>query len=112
MKQNTLKFSTLFFLLVLPFSLWAATSAEAYPTTFSDAGNIDRVDVAAGEIVIDDTLLLLPAKATVHRPSSSFSSSRDLRKGMKVGFSSNKINGKNTITEIWILPGNWGLSEQ
>ena len=111
MKQKTLTLSTLFFLLMLPFSPWAAATG-AYPTTFSETGNIDRVDAAAGEIVIDDTLISLPSTAKVHRPAKKFSYSRDLKEGMKVGFSSNKVNGKTVITEIWVLPGNWGFSEQ
>lgn len=105
MKQNRLTFSTLFFLLMLPFNLWAAAPpTNAYPTTFNDTGTIDRVDAEKGEIVIDDSLMLLPATTTVHRPSSRFSSNRDLRKGMKIGFSQDKVNGKKSITEIWVLP--------
>ncbi len=111
MKQKTIKFSTLFFLLMLPFSLWAAASTGAYPTTFANTGHIDRIDAAAGEIVINDTLISLPSSATVHRPSRKFSSSRDLKKGMKVGYSSHTENGKKTISELWLLPKNWGLSE-
>ncbi len=111
MIPKTLTFSILLFLLMLPFTLWAA-STGAYPTTFSHTGHIDRIDAATGEIVINDTLILLPTSTTVHRPARKFSSSRDLKKGMKVGFSSHTINGKKAIQEIWVFPSHWGLSEQ
>lgn len=110
MKKYPLKPAALAFLFVLSLGAAAAPLPDYYPQQFNRIGVIDRVDVGEGQIVIQDTLLLLSPGTAVHSPSRQFALPRELRKGMKIGYDLRKKDGKTTVTEIWILPDSHRLS--
>lgn len=74
-------------------------SAGIRPSTsseFSRAGTIDRIDIRAGEIVINDTLYELASNVSLHSGGASSS----LKNGMRIGFNT---NAQRQVTDIWQL---------
>lgn len=100
-------------LMLVSLSVPATTLPEYYPETFQTRGVIDRINIKSGEIVVNDNLARLSNNAKVHNLNTEFSTVQTLRKGMKIGFVMNSINGKRFVTEIWVLPNNYssGRSE-
>jgi len=106
MKHVLIQIKGLMLLTLFSLSVSAAALPDYYPKAFQMNGTIDRVDLKRGIIVINDMLWSLSMNVKVHSLNTEFSSIRTLRSGMKMGFTMNSINGKNQITEIWLLPNN------
>ena len=104
MKIFKLKLLALICMLGFALNAWADQLPGYYPEKFDNKGVIDRIDLSKNQVVIFDELMRFASITAVHSPNTQFASLRDLRQGMKVGFSTNNIGGKESISEVWILP--------
>jgi hypothetical protein len=78
---------------------------DYYPATFQRTGKIYTLGTSNITITGSSTGFSLSPNILVHSMSSEFLSKRDLKQGLEVGFSFVKgMDGKSTVTEIWILP--------
>ena len=102
MKKIIIGISLLLNLVIAPpaISVEAAGFSPSTTREFQRAGTIDRVDVRAGEIVINDTLYELARNVSLHSGGSS-----TLRTGMRVGFNT---NAQRQVTDIWKLSDQQG----
>ena len=84
---------------------WAADNLpKYYPDHFDRGGVIDRVDVGAGQIVINDMLYTLSSDTAVHTPATRFATPGDLRPGMTIGVRiARNLPGMRPVAEIWVL---------
>lgn len=103
----------LLYILPLASALFAATANSAslpehYPQDgFPVSGNLDRVDLASREIVINDMLFYLDNDVTLHSLSSESDSLGRLLPGTKIGAKFTMQGGKQIVTELWMLPGSY-----
>ncbi len=105
MKHMLLKTQGLILLLLLSFSVSAATLPSYYPKPLPPMiGKIDGINIKKGEIIIDDIPFKLSMNVKVHSLTTEFSSLQVLRNGMHIAHIMKNINGTFTIAEIWILP--------
>jgi hypothetical protein len=79
---------------------------EYYPEDgFEEVGIVDRVDPAAREIVLNDSLYVLPDYVSVHSLTEKLGSAQWLRKGTEVGFRTRPgERGYEVVVEVWLLP--------
>ena len=83
----------------------SAASARQLFAAPSENGKIERLDLKAGELVIDDTLFKLSANVTVYTSGGFQTTANSLRKGMRVAFNvAEDGNGARFVSAIWILP--------
>jgi hypothetical protein len=86
----------------------ATTLPDYYPPAFRVWGVLDRLDIAGGMAVINDTQMTISANVHVYTPSSRFASVHALQPGSKVGISmSGGGNQPPMITDIWVLPDDY-----
>jgi len=90
-------------LLVLPPTILAGGLPDYYPEHFDRWGVIDRLDLNAQEIIIDDVMMHFAIGTKTHTLNTEFSMLQSLGKGMKVGVRFASRN-RGLIEEIWVLP--------
>ncbi len=106
MKPYNLKLTALLFLLTTPFNIYADSLPSGISITLGNMGSIDRINVAKGEIVINDMHMLLSSTIKIHSPTKKISTRRELQQGMKINFKSAIVGQKIMVTEMWVLPNN------
>ncbi|MFQ5760414.1 MAG: hypothetical protein ACE5HM_05505 [Acidiferrobacterales bacterium] len=87
----------------------SAALSAALPSFAADLeeGNIDRVDIKSGEIVIDDSYFVLPTSVRVYALNGTPASASSLTKGMTIGYgTAADASGQSAVTNIVILSGN------
>jgi hypothetical protein len=98
----------LFGVIVLAATLPSAIVASAAPARLlfaapSENGKIERLDLKAGELVIDDTLFKLSTSVAVYTDRGFQTTADSLRKGMRVAFNVAEDGGARFVSAIWIL---------
>lgn len=100
-------------LLVFTGAVAAGGLPAHYPESFQQTGAIDRIDLAAGEIVVGDQLYRITTGTAVHTLRSSVSSTGALTIRMLVGLESTRqLSGAPLVTDIWELPDTFFSSQQ
>jgi hypothetical protein len=84
---------------------WADGLPAYYPADFPRTGNVDRVNLREGAIVINDTLYSIDANTPVHTLQTRFATASDLAKNTRVGITfSTTATGRRRVEEVWVLP--------
>lgn len=92
---------------------WARGLPDYYPTSFSRTGNIDRLDISASTIVINDTQYTISANVPVHTLRTQFATVNDLARGMQIAFNATSgAERRPQISEIWVLPRRYRSSSR
>ena len=87
----------------------SAALPVALPSFAADLeeGEIDRVDMKTGEIVIDDSYFVLPSNVKVYALNGAPASVKSLKRGMRIGFSATTDGSRQSaVANIVILSGN------
>ncbi len=85
----------------------SAASARQLFSAPSENGKIERLDLSAGELVIDDTLFKVSTSVPVYTYRGFQTTADSLRKGMRVAFNvAEDGNGARFVSAIWILSKN------
>lgn len=109
--MNTSRITILAFLgsFVIAAAAWADTLPAHYPSSFNRWGNIDRIDIARGDIVINDMLMHIAENVRIHTPHIRFATVHALGKGVKIGYTFSTTSPvSRLIDEIWLLPKDYG----
>jgi hypothetical protein len=98
-------FGVILFAATLPSATVAsAASARQLFTAPSENGKIERLDLKAGELVIDDTLFRLSNSVAVYTYRGFQTTADSLRRGMRVAFNvAEDGSGARFVSAIWIL---------
>ena len=108
MKTFKLKLATVLFLFGLPFSsVMASQLPSYYPNNFSSVGTIQSLNISTDEISVRGKQLKLSASVKVSSPATRNATKSNLNQGMNIGFSLGEEGGRQTISEVWILPANY-----
>ena len=84
-----------------------AASAQQLFAAPSENGKIERLDLNAGELVIDDTLFKVSTSVPVYTYRGFQTTADSLKKGMRVAFNvAQDGNGTRFVSAIWILSKN------
>jgi hypothetical protein len=81
--------------------------AAASPSQQQKTGTIESIDLGSRAIVINDVGYLFPSTNVVlHNKTSSVATAQQLKKGMRINFSSTpgSAGSRPTITDVWLLP--------
>lgn len=92
--------------LVPPLGADNGTASGRSVGRFGHQGKIDRVDVNASEIVVNDRRFVLSPSLRVYGQTGALASSDALRHGVSIGFNAAKQANVFQISEIWIMPSN------
>ncbi|MCO6413928.1 MAG: hypothetical protein J5I92_14400 [Thiogranum sp.] len=84
------------------------TSAAQGMPEFETTGTIDRLDLKAGEIVVDDTYYRLGKDLIIHDAKGRLGGTKLLREGVRIGISPSPLQSgatrSRTVYEVWVLP--------
>lgn len=84
------------------------TSAGQRMPEFETTGTVDRLDLRAGEIVVDDTWYRLGKDLIIHDAKGRLVGTKLLREGTRIGISPTPIasgaSRTRTVYEVWVLP--------
>lgn len=82
----------------------SAASARQLFAAPSENGKIERLDLNAGEVVIDDTLFKVSTSVAVYTNRGFQTTADSLKKGMRVAFNVTEDGtGARFVSAIWIL---------
>jgi hypothetical protein len=83
-----------------------------YPESFQSTGTLDRVDMAAGEIVIGDKMYRISTTTPVHTLNSNASSIGALTAGTLVGLNAvGDATGARVLMDLWELPDSYSAGQ-
>ncbi len=83
-----------------------------YPSDgFDRIGNVDDINFATRQVVINDRAYILSDEVVLNSLSRSSDSLGRLIKGTKVGFNFSGTRGNLYISEIWLLPSTYTPTE-
>jgi len=113
MNKSTAIIALIFGSLMISATGWADNLPDYYPSSFHRWGVIDRLDIAGGDVVVNDTLMHISENVKIHTPNTQFATVHALNKGAKIGVAFSTTSPvKRMIDEIWILPGDYGASSE
>lgn len=82
---------------------WSAPSRQVFGPP-AESGKIKRLNLQAGELVVDDSVLKLSAAVAVYTHRGFETTLKSLRKGMRIAFNiTHDASGSPSVSVIWIL---------
>lgn len=85
----------------------ATTLPEYYPKAFAQWGVVSQVDVAAGEMIVNDQTIRIARDANVYTPNTRHETVHGLRPGVRIAWGSGGARSPGAVTAIWVLPPNY-----
>ena len=102
----------LMLMLALP-AAWSASLPDDYPSALPGVATIDRVDTTNRQVVMNDSLYRLSDRVIVHTLNQQFAPVSVLSKGQRAAYRFIYGAGRHKLlTEIWIVPADYGRSAE
>lgn len=106
------RFLALMLILAVPLA-WGASLPGYYPKPLPATATIDRVDTSHRRVIMNDSVYWLSDGVIIHTPHQKFAPVSTLSKGQRATYRFIYGAGQHKLlTEIWILPSSYGLSEE